>query len=168
MFEKIKKNKKMIGIIAMVLVVVGIATAAVVMYLSNTTTASVEVKSPILLQQEIDGTGYVTTPVTLTSTFGGSTEQINYSVTNNANNLIATNASMVITEETSISCADFTSITWTWGTFNCTGNINANTVVFKSDPVSFAAKTTYTGVAYLTFNPGAIGNYTINNTIVMN
>ena len=166
--EKIMRNKKVLGIIAAIVVVMGIASAVVVSYLSNTTVANVEVKSPFEIQQDI-GSGYSVNPVTLTSSFGGSTEVVNYRVINNANNGISAVLTMTISEETAIGCSDLSSITIPWDVtpFSCL-TLNATTVEYKSNPIAFGAGSSNDATASFTFNAGALGNYTILTQMTVN
>ena len=100
-------KKKMVMTVLIGLFVIGLASAALVTYLSNRAEATVTVESPIVSQVSSDQSTWTNT-IAL-SAFGGETETIYLKTENKANATISGNNENKIAS-TGISCDDFTSI----------------------------------------------------------
>jgi len=121
-------NKKTIGIIVLALVSIGIVSAALVTYLSNTATMNVNVESPMSIQfAEVDhgvdvvsaitnvaGVGTWFDDLTLTGTTGLSTSELGVKVENNADVTIASKILEVVVSNdlSNVGCGDITSLTF--------------------------------------------------------
>lgn len=168
-------KKKFLGIpIAFVvgLFVMGTASAALLLYLSNTTVINVGVTSTPLVLKTWDGAGYVDTPVTMIpGVIAGSSRTTYFQVENKANNDLVGIYKVVVSNDIveGVSCGDLSTfmingisgacavdtpvigqVTYTWG-----GNTFTQTSTISDLPV------------LLTFSPFVqSANYVITTTLV--
>jgi len=161
-------NKKIILPIALISVlVIGMATASLVSYLSNTVEVSVSVESPVLLEvREVNGEWKSGNPATLDlgSVYGG--EEITFFVrdTNLANVFTPGNSTKLVTCDTGVTCDDFASV-MAEGTDLLTlpdgcVNIDWKTVDFsKYTSNGLDARESTTTEIVMAFKPNAIGDY---------
>jgi len=163
-------NKKIIlPIVLISMLVIGMATASLVSYLSNTAKVSVTVESPVLLEVSIsgvDGEWKSGNPATLSlgSVYGG--EEITFFVrdTNLANVSTPGNSTKLVTCDTGVTCDDFASV-MAEGTDLLTlpdgcVNIDWKTVDFsKYTSNGLDAGESTTTEIVMAFKPNALGTY---------
>lgn len=172
-------KKKVLGI-PMTLVVLGIlvlggATAQLVGFLSNAVNAEVNVTSPIVYEiSETEAGGYA--EVVAIDAIGGDTVEFYIRATNNANNPIEGQQSIIVKNVDGVTCEDFESINVSTetspGTFggevdvldgNCVAVNNKNIeIVFDTLPMDPGVEKSKVRA---TFKPAAMGLY--NATIQM-
>jgi len=164
-------NKKIIlPIVLISMLVIGMATASLVSYLSNTAKVSVTVESPVLLEVSISGVGgsWVgngeEATLSLGSVYGG--EEITFFVrdTNLANVFTPGNSTKLVTCDTGVTCDDFASV-MAEGTDLLTlpdgcVNIDWKTVDFsKYTSNGLDAGESTTTEIVMAFKPNALGTY---------
>lgn len=159
------------------ILLIGLVSAAVVTYYSNTAVVDISVDQPLKLQVSV-GSGWVDGPATMASGFGGETDSYYVKVENRASATIPGKITEVISNGGTATCADFTLITtdactdtscaatvgapvaWDSCTISGTGDI---TVTFPA--TSFVASTTSAFKEDITWNAGIVpATYSINTT----
>ena len=177
--EKRKMKTKIIAILIALVVLVGLGSAALVGYLSNTVTANVEVESP--MEQWIsDGSGWVQTPISA-NIFGGETLTFYVKTKNHADTGI-TGSSRNIVVSSGITCNDFVKVevrtssdggtTWT-GYYDLIdlglcSQIDYNTIQFSygPTPITWSAGQEDKNEIKATFKTDALGTYTFTSEII--
>ena len=109
-----KKNKKILGIpvalFVVGLLVIGGASAALIGYISNMTTAKVTVSSPIEQEISIDNSNWGTDTVTFEPAYGGESITLYVKDTNMADVAITGDVNNVVTNTDGVNCDDFVSV----------------------------------------------------------
>jgi len=166
-------KNKMFGI-PVALFVIGLlvatsATAVLVSYLSNTTTASTDVSSPLKHYMSADGITYNDTTAPALTAFGGETKTVYLKVTDLANVAITGTPTYSI-DSPGITCADLTLVKYYDLTTNPGVDITATCVVtgstaaFTIAPVTFAVGDS-DGKIEVTFAPAVTGTYTLTGLV---
>lgn len=99
-------NTKLIAIIGLVLLIIGVGSAATVLFLSNAATNEVEVKAPFTALMSKDKVDWSDT-LTLDPKFGGEMSTFYMKYENLANETIKVNVETTITNTDGITRADF-------------------------------------------------------------
>lgn len=172
--KKFIKGLVIVGVIG----IVGVASAALVGYLSNTVQADIAVESP--MEQWISETdsNYQSDPISFTGVRGG--ESITFYVkTQNHANIAITGTSQNIVTSPGITCDDFVSVVATTTTddpalpydliaLGLCSKVNYNKVAFSYGPVPIvweAEEIDKTEVV-VTFQPNTVGIYTIETKVI--
>jgi hypothetical protein len=171
-------TKKILGIPVVVfvlaLMVVGGASAALVSYLSNTTTVSVSVESPLLVRVAPETGGTWETSQNLGTVYGGDTVNWRTRVDNRANAVI--NGDLVSSIDNGLgttSCSDFTSLmiydpgtsSWVDVMPLCTDTAGQAVITI---PVAYLALESETYQASMTFNPAVIpADYVVSSQVMV-
>ena len=166
------KNKKIFGIPMLALVlgilVVGMGTAALVNYLSNSVEIEAEVKSPLQLSMwHWDGSGEVVSQ-TLPSFYGGETIYTNIIERNLANVPIDSTLRIIFNDSNDNVCAEIEFLGFReYGTTNDFTEITGNCVVDANGNLRFDIPQTLsvghaeTYQVKITMSPYAVGTYTV-------
>ena len=153
----------MFAIILSIIAVIGVASAALVSYLSNTIVVTASVTSPVLLETSADGITYGTGALDMGSYYGG--ETVNYFMrgTNQGDGTVPGQMNIVVTNDINdVLCADFISIPAPW---TCT---QAGTAVNITRSGSFGPNEVWAYTQSLTFNPAvAPASYTFTSTFIV-
>ena len=183
--KKVKILGKVIPVFVLVLLGIGMVSAALVTYLSNTVEAEVTVESPIVQEIRKSGESFGSSPISFTS-FGGESVTFFIKDTNLANVPTTGNVNNVITNPAGVTCADFVSvnvkttgdggITWSpaSGYYDliamslCSQGIDAYHVVFSYGPIPMTLAVGQTDVSEIvaTFKPAALGVYTFTSQVI--
>lgn len=156
------------------LLIIGVASAALVSYLSNTSQASVSVQSP--LQTQISGDGSTWSDSISLSAYGGETKTF-YLVTENKANAVINgdNTNKIVSEN--VTCAEFTSIYVIIDSnvgghsetelipASCTDGTNEVILNFGSD--TWEAYRLDNATIRITFAQNAVGTYVFNSQVLM-
>lgn len=178
--QKISKKKMLVWLLPL-LVIVGLASAALVGYLSNTITTEVEVTSPMLQEISMDGTNWngETNTINLETTGGGTIEF--YTKTTNLANVPITGIVKNIVTNEGITCSDFVSVKATTTTnagtpdgpydliaLNLCSLGEDNNVVFSYGPNPIVWTEGQVDITKIeaTFKTDALGSYTFTSEVV--
>ena len=182
--KKVKILGKVIPVFVLVLLGIGMVSAALVTYLSNQVEAKVTVESPIVQEIKKEGGNYGSDPISFTS-FGGESVKFFIKDTNLANVPTTGNVNNIITNPSGVTCADFVSVnvkttgdggtTWSPATgyhdlisLSLCTNTDSKTVTFSYGPVPMTLEVGQTDVSEIvaTFKPAALGVYTFTSQVV--
>ena len=180
--KKVKVLGKMIPVFVLVLLGIGMVSAALVGYLSNKVEADVTVESPI--EQLIsDGGDYGLGPITLTTLQGGESATIWVKTHNKADIAITGNVNNTVTNLAGLTCADFSDVEartnsglgysiW-WNITSLCSSVDLDHVRFNYGPnaltdnsVTWAAGQIDTTQIKVTFKTNALGTYTFTSEVV--
>lgn len=176
--KKLFKTLVIVGLVG----IVGIASAALVNYLSNTVTGDVVVELPI--EQWISGTNsnYQSNPISFEGVRGGESVTFYVKTQNHANVAITGTGQNIVTSP-GITCDHFFSVVATTTTNGVIGNstdlIEANLceqadkdgvdrVAFSygPDPITWVAGQIDKTSLVVTFQSNVVGTYTVQSTII--
>jgi len=173
-------NKKVITIGVMALLVVGLVTAGLVGYISNTVTTDVTVSSPMEQLNSYEGDEWTLNDLSF-SAFGGETETFWVSTKNLANVGITGDVNNFVTNPTGVTCGDFVSVEVTTTTdggspdgpydliaLGLCSVIDVDTIQFSygPTPITWDAGQVDINEIVVTFQTDADGTYTFTSTIV--
>ena len=180
MKKKVNVFGKSVPVLLLVLLGMGLVSAALVGYLSNMVTANVEVDSP--MEQWIDGgSGWTQESITFDSIRGGESITFYVKTQNNADIEITGNAENIVEENSlGVTCADFESVLATTTTDSspitydliemglCSQGEDDNHVVFSYGPIPIVWETKEIDetTVVVTFKTDAVGTYTFTSQIV--
>ena len=160
MNKKVNMFGKEVSVFALVAVaMIGLATAALVPYISNSVSGTVSVSSPLTLSISKDNSSWHTSSVTLDKVYGFDSLGIYYKLHNNGNKVITANATIIISNSNGdATCEDFSNMTATveghTGYVPCTNNVTGGTAILTSEGVVLSDEQT----GYATFNVTFEGN----------
>lgn len=188
--KKVKVLGKTVPVLVLVLLGVGMVSAALVGYLSNKTTAEVTVSSPI--EQLIsDGSGWTDAPISFTS-YGGESVTFYMMDANLADVPITGTVENIVTNPDGVTCDDFVSVIVTTTTkiggvvqsvsgphdlilYNSVAPVgrfcnntawNKVTFSYGPDPLTLVVGQEDTSDIAVTFKTDALGTYTFTSQIV--
>lgn len=171
-------NKKKISMIIMGsffgLMILGLGIAGLVNYLSEKAEISGKISSPMLIVLSSN-------TFSTTGGFGGETQTITATTTNQANVPITGMVENIVTNSEGVTCADFDSViaTTTDGTttdgpydliaLNLCNVIDSNNVQFSygPTPITWIAGQVDVTTIEATFNQAAVGTYTFSSQVVI-
>lgn len=173
--EGINMNKVFILFIG--LLCVGVASGVLVSYLSNTSSATVNVQSPMSIYSSTDGVSY-SVDAKVFDVFGGDTVTLYYRTKNLASNGITGVVKLRIDNLAGVSCADFSSVGVTRsGSITESLSILSSCTVLNSTSIELLPYTTasrlfvahHEDVARVDFvlSPGVLGAYIISTKVTV-